>query len=217
MKSATDAVLVLLVLTDLMLLGTSRLAALIRLAGLQGIVLGCLGLFVQADDLTLRGVLLAAGSTAIKAGVIPWLLARAMREAGASREPEPFVGYALSLLLGMLLLGGCVWIGSRLSVPGQGAGSLVVPAAFFSMGAGLLLIVSRRTALSQVVGYLVLENGVYTFGISLAREEPLLVEGGVLLDLLVAVFVMGIAIFHIRREFDHIEVDRLSTLRDTGP
>ena len=64
---------------------------------------------------------------------------------------------------------------------------------------------------------IVAEPTIRVFGISMARQEPLLVELGVLLDLLVAVFVMGIAIFHIRREFDHVEVDRLSSLRDTGP
>ena len=79
---------------------------------------------------------------------------------------------------------------------------------------GLFLIVSRKTALMQVVGYLVLENGIYIFGMALAQEEPLLVEMGILLDVFVAVFVMGIAIFHISREFDHIDVDQLTSLKD---
>jgi hydrogenase-4 component E len=68
--------------------------------------------------------------------------------------------------------------------------------------------------LNQVVGYLVLEDGVYLFGLILAPEVPLLVEMGILLDVFVAVFVMGIAIFHISREFDHLEVDQLTTLKD---
>jgi hydrogenase-4 component E len=116
--------------------------------------------------------------------------------------------------MGMLLLGLSIWMSSRLPLPSSQAGSLVVPVAFFSVFAGLLLVVSRKTALSQVLGYLVLESGVYTFGIALAYEQQLMVELGILLDLLVGVFVMGIIIFHISREFDHIEVDRLATLRD---
>jgi hydrogenase-4 component E len=63
-----------------------------------------------------------------------------------------------------------------------------------------------------VVGYLVLENGIFLFGVLFVRETPWLMELGVMLDLLVGVFVMGIAIFHINETFDHIEVDRL-----TGP
>jgi hydrogenase-4 component E len=116
--------------------------------------------------------------------------------------------------MGMLLLGLSIWMSSRLPLPASQAGSLVVPVAFFSVFAGLLLVVSRKTALSQVLGYLVLENGVYTFGIALAYEQQLMVELGILLDLLVGVFVMGIIIFHISREFDHIEVHRLATLKD---
>ncbi len=82
------------------------------------------------------------------------------------------------------------------------------------MMVGLLLIVSRRKAVMQTLGYLAMENGIYAFGLAFAVEEPLLVEMGVLLDVFVAVFVMGIAIHHISREFDHIDTDRLSTLKD---
>jgi len=79
---------------------------------------------------------------------------------------------------------------------------------------GLFVIVSRFNALNQVVGYLVLENGVTMFGLLLAPEVPFLVEMGILLDVFVAVFVMGITIFHISREFEHIDVEQLTTLRD---
>ena len=66
----------------------------------------------------------------------------------------------------------------------------------------------------QVIGYLTLENGIFTFGWALAIEEPLLVEMGILLDVLVAVFVMGITIHHLNREFDSIGTDELSALKD---
>ena len=86
--------------------------------------------------------------------------------------------------------------------------------ALVTMLIGLFLIVARKTALMQVVGYLVLENGVYIFGVTLVHDEPFLVEMGILLDVFVAVFVMGIAIFHINREFDHIDADQLTLLKD---
>ena len=79
---------------------------------------------------------------------------------------------------------------------------------------GLFLIVARKKAISQVLGFVVMENGIYTFGVGLVRESPLLVELGVMLDVFVAVFVMGIAIFHISREFDHIDTHELTTLKD---
>jgi hydrogenase-4 component E len=214
MNAWNDSVLVFLVLTNFILLGSRRPAARIRLTAIQGVLLGILTILVHADDIRLRTLLLAIGSMTVKAGAFPWLLRRAVRETDVRRGVEPFVGYTLSVLMGMLLLGLSIWMSSRLPLPSPQAGSLVVPVAFFSVFAGLFLVVSRKTALSQVLGYLVLENGVYTFGIALAYEQQLMVELGVLLDLLVGVFVMGIIIFHISREFDHIEVDRLATLKD---
>jgi hydrogenase-4 component E len=89
-----------------------------------------------------------------------------------------------------------------------------VPVALFTSLAGLFLIVSRKKALTQVLGYLVLENGIYAFGVGVVQGTPMLVELGVLLDVFVAVFVMGITIFHINRQFDHIDTDQLATLKD---
>jgi hydrogenase-4 component E len=86
--------------------------------------------------------------------------------------------------------------------------------ALFTIFVGLFMIVTRKKALTQVLGYLTLENGIYAFGLGVAQEWPLIVELGILLDIFAAVFVMGIAIFHINREFDHIDSDRLSTLKD---
>ena len=78
---------------------------------------------------------------------------------------------------------------------------------------GLFLIVSRRKAITQVLGYIVAENGIYALGVALVGGVPLLVELGVLLDVFVAVFIMSIAAYHISREFDHIDVDQLDRLK----
>ncbi|HEU4428038.1 MAG TPA: hydrogenase, partial [Myxococcota bacterium] len=72
----------------------------------------------------------------------------------------------------------------------------------------------RRKAITQVVGYLVLENGIFLMGLTLHEAMPLLVELGVLLDLLVGVFVIGIVLNHINREFSSLDVTRLDTLRE---
>jgi hydrogenase-4 component E len=89
-----------------------------------------------------------------------------------------------------------------------------VPLALSTILIGLFVVISRIKALSQVLGFLILENGIYAFGAALLLEQPLVVELGVLLDVFVAVFVMGIAIFHISREFDHIDTDALDQLAD---
>ena len=211
---STNIILALVVLTNLKLLGSSRLGAAIRVVALQGVALGFLPVIAHSHELSVRFAALAVGTIGIKGVVFPWFLFRAVREAEVTREVEPYVGYATSLLAGVVILGVSFWMCTRLPIPETIASAWLAPVALFSIFAGLFLIVSRKRAVSQVLGFLVLENGVYTFGVGIAPQTSFLVEGGVLLDVFVAVFVMGIMIFHINREFDHIDTDRLSTLKD---
>ena len=107
-----------------------------------------------------------------------------------------------------------LWLSERLPLPQVPISSLIVPVALCTSLIGLFVIISRKKAITQVLGYLVLENGIYAFGVGVVPHSPLLVELGVLLDVFVAVFVMGITIFHINRQFDHIDTDRLVLLKD---
>ena len=141
-------------------------------------------------------------------------LRRAVREANVRHEVDPLVGFTTSLLVGIGLWGAAMYIASRLPLSGLSVTPLLVPVAVFTVLCGLWLIVSRNTAVMQVIGYLALENGIYVFGWALAIEEPLLVEMGVLLDVFVAVFVMGITMNHLSREFDTVETDELASLKD---
>jgi hydrogenase-4 component E len=212
-----DAVLVGIILTSFVLLGSSRFGSCIRVVAFQGVLLGVLTLAAREDETSLRAWLLAVASTGVKGIAFPWLLSRALRDAEVRREIEPLVGYGLSVVMGLVGLAGALWLAGKLPRPSVPISSLVVPVALFTMLAGLFLIVSRRQALMQVLGYLVMENGIYTFGVGLVQGTPMLVELGVLLDVFVAVFVMGIAMFHISREFDHIDTERLRSLRDWTP
>ena len=210
----TNLILILVVLSNLKLLGSSRLGASIRVVAAQGVVLGLLPILAHLHELSVRFAVLAVVTIALKGIAFPWFLFRAVREAEVTREIEPYVGYVASLVAGVLALGVSFWMCTRLPMPETIASPWLAPVALFSIFAGLFLIISRKRAVSQVLGFLVLENGIYTFGVGVAARTPLLGEAGVLLDVFVAVFVMGITIFHISREFDHIEIDRLSTLKD---
>jgi hydrogenase-4 component E len=215
MSGVVDALCVCLALSSLLLLGSSRLIRGIRITAFQGVVLALLTLAAAHGDG--RTLFLVAAITGIKGVIFPWLLARVLREAEVRREIEPFIGFGASLLVGTVVLLISLWLSTRLQLPFAPLSPLIVPVALFGTFAGLLLIITRRKALTQVLGYLVLENGIYLFGIGAVRGTPLIVELGILLDVFVAVFVMGIAIFHINREFDHVDTDRLAALRDWSP
>jgi hydrogenase-4 component E len=207
--------LVLLMITSLWLLGSSRLLSCIAAVSVQGVLLAALPLVLGIDAPPWRLFLQAGVSLGLKGIAFPLLLLRAVRSVDARREVEPLVGYSLSLLIGVALLAGSLAAGVRMPLPVPGTPTLLVPAAMFTALTGLFVIVGRRSAIVQAMAYLAMENGIAAFGLALAEQEPLLVEMGTLLDAFVAVFVMGITIFHINREFDHIDSDRLSTLRDS--
>jgi len=209
-----DTLLILLVLTNIFLFGSSRFSACIKTVALQGVLLGLLLLASHPGRVTGHLLMLAGASAALKSGIFPWLLNLSMRRAGVRREIEPFVGYIPSILAGLLLLGISFWIAGRLPLPAEAHSPLLLPVALFTMLSGLLMLIARRKALTQALGYLVLENGIFIFGATLVESQPMLFEMGVLLDVFFAVFVFGIAIFHISVEFNHLDTDRLASLKD---
>ena len=159
-------------------------------------------------------LLLSAGAFAIKAVLIPWLMFRAIREAAIRREVEPIVGYVPSMLLGGAGVVLSFAFSRGLPMPTPEMHPFLVPTALATVWTGLLLVVSRRKAVTQVIGFLVLENGVFLFGLLLSEFMPTMVEAGVLLDLFAAVFVMGIVMFDINREFSSLDTEKLSALKD---
>ncbi len=207
-----DLVLVLLIVTNIELLGSSRLNACIGLCARQGFLLGGVALSVARLEPGLIAVALTA--LIIKGATIPWLLRRAMRESRVAREVEPLIGYTFSLAFGFLALAVSLALAGRIPLPTPAPSPLLVPVAFATLATGLFLVVARHKALTQALGYLVFENGIFAFGLAALPEAPLAIEMGVLLDALVAVLVMGITIFHINRTFDSISTERLTALRD---
>ncbi len=216
MSGLSDLLLLVVVVLDLAILASSRLTTCIRTSALQGVLLAALPAALSWEGAgRVPGHLVALGLVllAIKAFAIPVLLLRALREADVHHEVEPFVSLHVSILLGAALVAVSFWLSTVLVLPRPAPSAVVVPAALSTLLLGFLILVSRRQAITQVVGYLMLENGVFMFGQTLLREMPVAAELAILLDLLVGVFVMGIAIYHISREFDHIDTERLTSLR----
>ena len=198
---------------NLVALGTSRLPSLIRVAALQGMMLGIMPLLIEHEWRVM--VLVIAVATVIMKGiVIPALLHRAMRTANIDRDLDPLIGFLPSLLLGAAGMIGAVVLAHRLPLLPEHRESLLVAGSLASVFTGLLLLIGRSKAISQVCGYLILENGIYLFGLLLIHSTPLLVEGGILLDLTVAVFVTGIIVDRIQRAFDSLDTRKLTVLRE---
>ena len=126
----------------------------------------------------------------------------------------PIIGYGKTLVFGGLLVGAAFFLSSKLELPSKEVSNLLVPASFSVIMIGFLLLVSRLKAITQVIGYLIMENGIFLFALLLLDRTPLLVEMGIFLDIFVAVLVMGIVINHINEEYDDTNTLHLTTLRD---
>jgi hydrogenase-4 component E len=213
MSSSVDPLLVLVLLVNFFLLGTSRLRAVISGSAVQGVILGVLT-FAVHGKVGVETVLIATGALVLKGFLIPSMLMRAMREAAIKREIEPLIGLTATLLLGAVATGLSLMFARTLPLAPQHVGSLLVPASLATVLSGFLLLITRRKAITQVVGYLILENGIFIMGLTLLEAMPFMVEAGALLDLFVGIFVMGIIINHINREFSSLDTARLSTLKE---
>lgn len=197
---------------NLLALASGRVPSLIRSAAAQGMVLGVLPLLLGHEGW--QTLAFASCTVAVKGFLIPSLLGRALRASHIDREVEPLVGYVPSLLLGAGATIAAVAMADAMPLRPEHAGTLLAAGAFATVFTGLLLLTARAKAISQVCGYLILENGIYLFGLLLIRATPLIVEAGILLDLTVAIFVIGIIVDRIQRQFDSLDTRKLVALRE---
>jgi hydrogenase-4 component E len=149
----------------------------------------------------------------VKAIAIPRLLRRMERRLGSERELAPYVNTATSLVVAGLL----VLFGYAVMRPVVAASDLPTRAAMpLAMGlvlVSLFVVISRKKALTQVIGFLMLENGIALLALLGAYGIPLIVELGVFLDALMGFLVMQIFVYRIHDTFETIDVDQLDRLR----
>ncbi len=207
MNALIEILLAILLLVNLLLAGTGRLRAAIRFVAFQGVLVGLLPLLTGNWILALINV-------SVKGIALPTLLRYAAEKAQASYELEPLVSFRASQLIVFLLSAASFAVAKGLHVQEGQPMELAIPVAFAMMGTGLFLTCARRKAITQVLGFLTFENGITVFGSGLMIEYGLIAELGILLDVFVLAFVLGIAIYQIKRTFSSIDTDKLNHLHD---
>lgn len=212
MESPTNMLLLLVIPINFFILGNSRLGACIRTTALQGAILALVSFLMH--PVSGHTLFLSGSALVMKGALMPWLLFRAIRQVQIRREIEPLIGYVPTLIFGTMAMASAFIFSDYLPLIEAHRGSLIIPVGLSTMVTGFLMLTTRRKALTQVLGYLIFENGIFIFGILLAEAMPLMVETGILLDLLVAMFVMGIVINQINRTFSSMDVEDLSSLRE---
>lgn len=217
MININDTIMVFILLSVLFSLATNRLVTLVKIMAVQGIMVTLLPLLLEHhSNMGSGGLILFQVMMLIKGALIPGLLYVALQRISIKREIEPIIGYHASLFAGLVIILLSVFITDKLHLATPSGNDLLLTTAITTMSAGFFLMMSRRKAITQVIGYLMLENGIYLIGTALTKHSHTInvVEFGVLLDLLVGVMIMGIILHNINHAFDDIDTDLLNRLKD---
>lgn len=207
--------IILLILNNFAMLGTHRLPSLIKLVTAQGILLSLLLLIPGPRGIHLHAIILSLAILAIKGICLPKLLFSTFHKVEVDTFLSPHISYAMSVGAGILGLIFSLWLEAQL-LPSISPffPPLLIPAALTTLFSGLILVVGRTRAITQVIGYLAAENGIFLLGIPMMSSGSTWFELTILLDVLAAVFVMGIAINHINATFESINIGRFCSLHD---
>lgn len=199
--------------TTFLLIVLGNLATQVRLFAVQSTVLVLLVAVVAAytGSLELWGIALAL--FVLKSFYIPRVLNRAVTDIGVQVRTAPYLGTAAALLVcGLLVVVAFYVMGPIVAsnpLPTAGA----IPLAFAGVLIGFFITVNRRRVLTQILGFLMLENSIFQLALLTTYGVPFMVEMGVFLDVLVAALIMAVFVYRIKENFDSLDVDRLEALK----
>jgi len=198
----------------ILLIVRTRLEGQVRVFGLQSLVLALLSVLIAlyTGRLELFGVGLAL--LVIKGIIIPRVLHRAVTKIGIVRVAAPYLGTAPALVICALLTIVAFYVMTPIATTNPLPTADAMPLAFAGVLTGFFIMVNRRRAVTQILGFLMLENGIFLLALLTTYGVPFVVEMGVFLDVLVAVLIMEVFVCHIKDNFDSIDVGELGTLKE---
>jgi hydrogenase-4 component E len=190
----------------------TRLVSYIRMLVFQGLLLFGIT-FIELNDVNWINLALLLLETIIfKTVAIPYFLSYLIKKNKITREAEPFVSNFWSLLIITALFLLSFILSGVLDFDKQS--KIFVIISFSTLLTGLYIIISRKKVITHVMGYLILENGVFILSLAVGSHQPMLVNLGVLLDVFVSILVLGIFINQIGNTFEEMNVENLSNLKD---
>jgi hydrogenase-4 component E len=204
----------MLLLVAFAMLAQRRILSLINLFAWQGALLA-LSTFIVAYSTNQHHLYYSAGLTLLlKVMLLPWLLHRLIRKLNVRWDVETLINIPATMLVGIALVIFSFNLAAPISHLAEGITRGLIGIALASVLLSLLMMLTRRKAVSQVVAFLSLENGLFFAATSATQGMPLVVELGIALDVLVATFIFGIFFFQIRETFDSLDITHMEKLKD---
>ncbi|MBW1940435.1 MAG: hydrogenase, partial [Deltaproteobacteria bacterium] len=193
--------------------GSSLLPGLIKVLAFQGIIVSIVPLFM-GHDMSSGEIIFTLVTMAIRGVVIPLCIYLAIKKVAIRRQVQPIIGYNASILIGLVLIVAVAFVSRKFVVPSINTSALLLPTTITLLVAGMFLLIARRNAIAMVLGYIMMENGIYLVGTTFSVRALHIVEFGILLDVLAAVMIMAVILQNIKKTFDNMDTALLRTLKE---
>lgn len=208
-----DFLTAFILVTTFLVIGSKRLDFAVKIMVVQAVLLAGIAAVVARYTGVHEAYLAVLLTLVVKAAAIPYILYRVIRKISVQRENCSFIGVKASLLLaGALVILSFSTTPHVLSTDGTVAGN-ALPVAVSLMLLGLFVMITRKLAVMQIVGLLIMENGLFLAGVGTTYGMPVVVELGIFMDILVGVLIMGVLAFKINSTFDTMDTHRLKKLK----
>jgi hydrogenase-4 component E len=208
----TDILLIILAMTLLYMSIAIRIFTYLRILVLQGFILFGTTYFTLTNINTTNLLFIMLETIAFKAIAVPWFMNYVIKRNNITRDAEPYLPNFVSLIIVTMIIIATIILSS--SIQNSFLDKTYFVVALSTLFTGLYMIVSRKKIITHVVGYLVIENGVFVLSLAVGNEMPMLVNLGVMLDIFASVLILGIFFNKIGDVIKNPEVDLLRNLKD---
>ena len=203
-----------LLLTSFAMLSQRRIVSLVNLFAIQGAALSASTAIVAYTSGQHHLYYSAALSVALKMLLLPWILHRLIRRLNVRWGTEPLINIPTTMLVGIVLVVFAFGLAQPISQMSTTIARSTLGIALAVVMLSFLMMITRRKAISQIVGFLAMENGLFFAATSATYGMPMVVELGVALDVLIGMVILGVFFFQIREQFDSLDLQHLEQLRE---
>lgn len=209
-----NMLIVLFGVTMLYMAATSRIKAHIKMLSVQGVILFLILYFGANKSHMASFIFLSAETLLVKTILIPLFLNEVLKKNETFRDNEPHIPNFYSLVIASVILFAGFIISSLHGNSFESITTLYFGVSISTILISLFFITTKKKILTHVIGYIMLENGIFLLSLSVAKEMPMIVSMGVLLDVFIAVFILGMLVNKINDVFEELNVTKLCNLKD---
>jgi hydrogenase-4 component E len=208
----TNVLLIIFIISLLYVSIANRIITYVRVLALQGFILFGVT-FLQLQDIqTWNLVLILLETIVFKAMAVPMFLGYLIKRNRITRETEPYLPHFISLIITTMIVVITILLAN--SIQDTHLDKIFFIVSLSTLFTGLYFIASRKKIITHVMGYLMIENGVFVLSLAVGNEMPNLVNLGIMLDVFASVLILGIFLNKIGDVFKDVDVDQLSNLKD---